>query len=146
MKTRHAALIRCGILAARDPELSQYVHLAPRLVREAARREAVRIEDRELKAALTAMYGIPQRVWVGIAPPPVRQPSALLRHMDEIVRRMTPKPIPDTFKAAPTPPEVFTVPAWHKHHAEHAPHTSISEAVARRAKPEQAEHLRRFYA
>jgi hypothetical protein len=39
MKTRHATLIRKGILAARDPELRQYVHLAPRLVREAARRE-----------------------------------------------------------------------------------------------------------
>lgn len=39
MKARHAAQIRKGILAARDPELRQYVHLAPRLVREAARRE-----------------------------------------------------------------------------------------------------------
>ena len=137
MKTRHAAQIRKGILAARDPELRQYVHLGSRLFRESARREAVRIEDRELRAKLTAMKA-------------ERDPEGwgwfLRFYIDDFIRRMTPKPIPDTFKAAPKQPEVFTVPAWHKHHAEHAPHTSISEAVARRAKPEQAEHLRRFYA
>ena len=44
MKTRHAASIRKGILAARDPELRQYVHLGARLFREAARREAARRE------------------------------------------------------------------------------------------------------
>ena len=44
MNRRTAHLIRCGILAARDPELRQYVHLAPRLVREACRRELKNIE------------------------------------------------------------------------------------------------------
>lgn len=53
MKTRHARLIRKGILAARDPELSQYVHLGLRLVREAARRERMNVEDRDLKDWLT---------------------------------------------------------------------------------------------
>lgn len=80
MNRRTAHLIRCGILAARDPERAQYVHLAPRLVREACRRETVRIEDRELKAKLTAMraeqshsggwdgYPLPQRIVSGIDP------------------------------------------------------------------------------
>lgn len=54
MKTRHARLIKLGILAARDPELRQYVHLGSRLFREAARREAVRMFDRDLLAALKA--------------------------------------------------------------------------------------------
>lgn len=46
MNRRHAQLIRAGILAARDPELAQYAHLAPKLVREAARREALNIARR----------------------------------------------------------------------------------------------------
>lgn len=50
MKTRHATQIRKGILAARDPELRQYVHLGSRLFREAARREADNIKDRSDKA------------------------------------------------------------------------------------------------
>lgn len=54
MKTRHATQIRKGILAARDPELRQYVHLGPRLFREAARRERVRMEWREQLAILQA--------------------------------------------------------------------------------------------
>ncbi|MBP3044872.1 hypothetical protein KKR91_01220 [Arthrobacter jiangjiafuii] len=68
MKTRHARLIRKGILAARDPELSQYVHLAPRLVREAARRETDNIEWREMRDRLTAWNHMPQRVVAGIDP------------------------------------------------------------------------------
>lgn len=43
MKTRKARLIRAGILAARDPELAQYAHLGHRIVREACRREAVKM-------------------------------------------------------------------------------------------------------
>ena len=50
MKVRTASLIRAGILAARDPELAQYAHLGHRLVREACRREAVRVEDHKTKA------------------------------------------------------------------------------------------------
>lgn len=50
MKTRKARLIRAGILAARDPELAQDAHLGHRLVREACRREAVRIEERNARA------------------------------------------------------------------------------------------------
>ena len=52
MKTRHARQIRKGILAARDPELRQYVHLGSRLFREAARREADNIVWRERRRAL----------------------------------------------------------------------------------------------
>lgn len=52
MNRRTARLIRKGILAARDPELRQYVHLGPRLVREAARREAVNVYWRDMHAAL----------------------------------------------------------------------------------------------
>lgn len=54
MNRRTARLIRKGILAARDPELSQYVHLGSRLFREAARRERVRMEWRERLAILQA--------------------------------------------------------------------------------------------
>lgn len=46
MNRRHARLIRAGILAARDPERREYVHLAPKLVRESARREALNIARR----------------------------------------------------------------------------------------------------
>lgn len=55
MKSRKARLIRAGILAARDPERTRYIHLAHPVVREAARRETVRIEDRALLARLKAM-------------------------------------------------------------------------------------------
>lgn len=78
MNTRTARLIRLGILAARDPERMQYIHLAHPVVRKAARREEVRIEDRELKAKLTAMkaeqshgwdgYSMPARIITGIDP------------------------------------------------------------------------------
>lgn len=54
MNTRAARLIRCGILAARDPERRPYIHLAPRLVREAARHELLNIEWREQFAMLQA--------------------------------------------------------------------------------------------
>ena len=46
MNRRQARLIRAGIRAARDPKLRQYVHLAPRLVRRACRRELENIERR----------------------------------------------------------------------------------------------------
>lgn len=52
MNRRTAQLIRCGVLAARDPELRQYVHLAPRLVREACRRELENVIYRADLAAL----------------------------------------------------------------------------------------------
>lgn len=50
MNTRTARLLRLGILAARDPERMQYIHLAHRIVRKAARRETVRIKDRKDRA------------------------------------------------------------------------------------------------
>lgn len=40
MRTRKARLIRCGILAYRDPELRKSLHLAPRLVQRAAKAAA----------------------------------------------------------------------------------------------------------
>ena len=54
MNTRTARRIRLGILAARNPELRQYVHLAHPLVREAARREADNIAYRAHHDILTA--------------------------------------------------------------------------------------------
>lgn len=82
MNRRHAHLIRCGIRAARDPELRQYVHLAPRLVREACRRELERIPAREHIARLDARiakldaahldqwdgYSLPHRHVIGLDP------------------------------------------------------------------------------
>lgn len=52
MNARTARLIRLGILAARDPERMQYVHLGHRLVREACRRELKNIEWRAWLAVL----------------------------------------------------------------------------------------------
>lgn len=52
MNTRTARLLRLGILAARDPERMQYVHLAHPVVRAAARRETDRMEWRRKKQRL----------------------------------------------------------------------------------------------
>lgn len=79
MNTRTARLLRLGILAARDAERMKHIRAAHPVVRAGARREEVRIEDRELKAKLTAMkaerdpddwggYSMPQRVLIGIDP------------------------------------------------------------------------------
>ena len=133
MNTRTARRIRLGILAARDPELLEHINAAQRVVRttclETLRRQQVRrLRNEEARNAWH------NRVIVNAG-----------WHMDQLIRSMFPKPIPDTFKAAPKP-ATFTVPAWHKHHSETTPYAPISEAVARRAAPEQAAHLRRVYA
>jgi len=52
MTTRTARLIRAGILAARDPERMKHIRAAHPVVRAAARREEVRIQDRALLARL----------------------------------------------------------------------------------------------
>lgn len=90
MNRRQARLIRAGIRAARDPELSQYVHLAPRLVRKACRRELENMHWREL------------RRWLTDAQPnhTTREHHAVIRHLDEQARTRVAADIPDTFKAA----------------------------------------------
>lgn len=52
MNARNARRIRLGILAARDAELRQYVHLAHPLTRAAARREADNIGWRAIRDTL----------------------------------------------------------------------------------------------
>ena len=62
MKTRHAYQIRCGILAARTPELLQHIHASPRLVRKAARRETQQIVYRSLNGwRITSLASIAAR-------------------------------------------------------------------------------------
>lgn len=94
MKTRTARLIRCGILAARDPDRRPYIHLAPRLVRAAARHELLNIEWREeWEALVTKQQAYAKRA---------NAHTAVLRHIDHMVRRqVTTDNIPATFKAAP---------------------------------------------
>ncbi|WP_461169286.1 hypothetical protein [Arthrobacter sp. Z1-15] len=126
MKTRHAALIRKGILAARDPELRQYVHLGSRLFREAARREADNMHWREL------------RHWLTNAQPNHTRPehAVVIRHADELVRARVAADIPDTFKAARTD-------GWDGYSIPHRAVIGIDPAAIN---AEQAEHIRRFYA
>lgn len=134
MNTRTARLIRMGILAARDPELLEHINAAQRVVRTACTETLRREQVRRLRKE-EARYAWHNKVIVNAG-----------WHIDQFIRRMLPKPIPDTFKAAPKQTETFTVLAWHKHHSEPTPYAPISDAVARKAAPEQAEHIRRFYA
>ena len=65
MNRRHARLIRAGIRAARNPELAQHVHLAPRLVRQACRRE---LENMQRCAEQWDGWSMPQRAAIGVDP------------------------------------------------------------------------------